>query len=49
MQVIADSKAKGRNVYPLIKAAKSGFGGGKGPVDRSGNRPSYMAANWSVD
>jgi len=46
-KVIADSKAKGRNVYPLIKAAKSGFGGGKGPVDRSGNRPSYMAANWN--
>jgi len=45
-KVIADSKAKGRNVYPLIKAAKSGFGKGKGPVDGSGNRPSYMAANW---
>jgi len=46
-KVIADSKAKGRNIYPLVKAAKSGFGGGKGPVDRSGNRPSYMAANWN--
>ena len=41
--VIAEAKLKGRNPYPLIKAAVSGPGGGCGPKfdGIGGLRPSY--------
>lgn len=45
-KVIEDAKERGRNVYPLVKAAKSGFGSGHGPVNDQGQRPSYYSATW---
>ena len=44
-KVITHSEQRGRNVYPLHKAAREGAGGGLGPVfpGKGGVRPSYMA------
>lgn len=46
-KVIEESKSRGRNIYPLVKAARAGFGGGHGPVfvDKGVVRPSYMTAD----
>ncbi|XP_038278193.1 coiled-coil domain-containing protein 173 isoform X3 [Dermochelys coriacea] len=44
-QVIDSESKTARNIYPLLKAAKEGAGGGHGPVykERGGIRPSYQA------
>ncbi|XP_065416806.1 cilia- and flagella- associated protein 210 isoform X2 [Chrysemys picta bellii] len=44
-QVIDSESKTTRNIYPLLKAAKEGHGGGHGPVyrERGGIRPSYQA------
>lgn len=44
LEVIETASKKGRNVYPLLKAAQQGIGGGHGPVfvDKGGIRPSYQ-------
>uniref|UniRef100_A0A8C0GIK5 Trichohyalin-plectin-homology domain-containing protein n=1 Tax=Chelonoidis abingdonii TaxID=106734 RepID=A0A8C0GIK5_CHEAB len=44
-QVIDSESKTTRNIYPLLKAAKEGTGGGHGPVyrERGGIRPSYQA------
>ncbi|XP_032879873.1 coiled-coil domain-containing protein 173 isoform X2 [Amblyraja radiata] len=41
LEVIETASKKGRNVYPLLKAAQQGIGGGHGPVfvDKGGIRP----------
>ena len=46
-KVITETKANDRNPYPLIKAAASGPGGGKGPKfeGTGGLRPSYPASD----
>uniref|UniRef100_H2Z1I5 Trichohyalin-plectin-homology domain-containing protein n=1 Tax=Ciona savignyi TaxID=51511 RepID=H2Z1I5_CIOSA len=46
-KVIKDAKQKGQNPYPLIKAAQSGAGGGRGPAfeGKGGLKPSYMTAD----
>ncbi|XP_070566721.1 cilia- and flagella- associated protein 210-like [Ptychodera flava] len=43
-KVITHCKRNGRNVYPLVKAAREGHGGGLGPVfeGKGGIRPSYL-------
>ena len=43
-KVIAEAKAHDRNPYPLIKAAREGPGGGRGPKfdGKQGLRPSYL-------
>ena len=48
-KVIDHCEKGGRNVYPLRKAAKSGHGGGAGPVfdGKGGIRPSYMVMDKS--
>ncbi|XP_038645380.1 coiled-coil domain-containing protein 173 isoform X2 [Scyliorhinus canicula] len=48
-QVIDATAKKGRNVYPLIKAANQGIGGGRGPVftEKGGIRPSYQVKDTS--
>ncbi|XP_072331972.1 cilia- and flagella- associated protein 210 isoform X2 [Scyliorhinus torazame] len=48
-QVIDAAAKKGRNVYPLIKAANQGIGGGRGPVftEKGGIRPSYQVKDTS--
>ncbi|XP_078572432.1 cilia- and flagella- associated protein 210-like [Branchiostoma floridae x Branchiostoma japonicum] len=45
--VIKKAVDGGRNPYPLIKAAREGAGGGKGPLfdGKGGIRPSYMATD----
>lgn len=45
--VIDDRDKRGRDTTILRKAAKSGVGGGKGPLldDRGGLRPNYQAVN----
>jgi len=47
-EVIDEEKERGaKNLYPLVKVANSGFGGGHGPMfDNEGNiRPSYQTAD----
>jgi len=46
-EVIEHAKANGRNIYPLVKAAREGFGNGHGPVfqEKGGVRPSYMSCD----
>ncbi|XP_051885339.1 cilia- and flagella- associated protein 210 [Pristis pectinata] len=48
-EVIDTASKKGRNVYPLIKAAHKGIGGGHGPVlkEKGGIRPSYQVKDTS--
>lgn len=43
-KVISEAKEHGRNPYPLIKAAREGPGGGRGPKfeGKQGLRPSYL-------
>jgi hypothetical protein len=40
-----ESESGNKHIYPLVKAAQKGPGGGRGPafVDRSGVKPSYQA------
>ncbi|XP_078085332.1 cilia- and flagella- associated protein 210 isoform X3 [Mustelus asterias] len=49
LEVIDAAAKKGRNVYPLIKAAHQGIGGGRGPVftEKGGIRPSYQVKDTS--
>ena len=47
-EVITEEKERGaKNLYPLVKVANDGFGGGHGPIfDGDGNlRPSYKSAD----
>lgn len=46
-KVIAEAKAYDRNPYPLIKAAREGPGGGRGPKydGKRGLRPSYLVCD----
>jgi len=46
-KVIDDAVKNDRNPYPLKKAAKSGAGGGRGPIyeGKGGIRPSYLTAD----
>ena len=47
-EVIDEEKDRGaKNIYPLVKVANSGFGGGHGPLfDSDGNlRPSYQTSD----
>lgn len=46
-QVIKSAKERGRNPYPLIKAANEGPGGGTGPRfdGINGIRPSYLVCD----
>ncbi|XP_020602636.1 coiled-coil domain-containing protein 173-like [Orbicella faveolata] len=46
-KVIAEAKAHDRNPYPLIKAAREGPGGGRGPKfdGKKGLRPSYLVCD----
>uniref|UniRef100_UPI00398F326F cilia- and flagella- associated protein 210 n=1 Tax=Pristiophorus japonicus TaxID=55135 RepID=UPI00398F326F len=48
-QVIDAAAKKGRNIYPLLKAAHQGIGGGHGPVliGKGGIRPSYQVMDIS--
>ncbi|XP_041056341.1 coiled-coil domain-containing protein 173 isoform X1 [Carcharodon carcharias] len=48
-QVIDAAGKKGRNIYPLLKAAHQGIGGGHGPVltEKGGIRPSYQLKDTS--
>ncbi|XP_048455327.1 protein CFAP210 isoform X2 [Rhincodon typus] len=48
-QIIDAATKKGRNVYPLLKAAHQGIGGGRGPVliEEGGIRPSYQVKDTS--
>ncbi|XP_059503226.1 cilia- and flagella- associated protein 210 [Stegostoma tigrinum] len=48
-QIIVAATKKGRNVYPLLKAAHQGIGGGRGPVliEEGGIRPSYQVKDTS--
>lgn len=43
--VIKRAKDHGLNAYPLIKAAEPGDGGGHGPVDAVGTRPSFLSTD----
>jgi len=43
--VITRAKDRGVNAYPLIKAAQPGDGGGHGPVDAVGTRPSFQSTD----
>jgi len=43
--VISRAKARGVNTFPLIKAAQPGDGGGHGPVDAVGTRPSFLSTD----
>ncbi|XP_071960010.1 cilia- and flagella- associated protein 210-like [Antedon mediterranea] len=49
-KVIDHCKNGGRNVYPLVKAAREGHGGGLGPVfeGKGGIRPSYLVQDKSA-
>ncbi|XP_033106191.1 coiled-coil domain-containing protein 173-like [Anneissia japonica] len=49
-KVIDHCKKGGRNVYPLVKAAREGHGGGQGPVfeGKGGIRPSYLVQDKSA-
>ncbi|XP_078260655.1 cilia- and flagella- associated protein 210 isoform X2 [Rhinoraja longicauda] len=44
LEVIETASKKGRNIYPLLKAAQQGIGGVHGPVfvDKGGVKPSYQ-------
>ena len=47
-EVMSEEKDRGaKNLYPLVKVANNGFGGGKGPMfDSEGNlRPSYQTSD----
>ncbi len=46
-KVIAEAEAKERNVFPLVKAASAGPGGGRGPKfeGKGGLRPSYPVSD----
>ena len=46
-KVIAEAKAHDRNPYPLIKAAREGPGGGRGPKfdGKQGLRPSFLVCD----
>lgn len=46
-KVISEAKANKRNPYPLIKAAREGPGGGRGPKfeGKQGLRPSYLVCD----
>ncbi|XP_062908265.1 cilia- and flagella- associated protein 210 [Mobula hypostoma] len=48
-EVINTASKKGQNVYPLLKAAHQGIGGGHGPVfkEKGGIRPSYQVQDAS--
>ncbi|XP_067890663.1 cilia- and flagella- associated protein 210 isoform X2 [Heterodontus francisci] len=48
-EVIDAAAKKGRNIYPLLKAAHQGIGGGRGPVftEKGGIRPSYQVKDTS--
>ncbi|XP_078408247.1 cilia- and flagella- associated protein 210 isoform X2 [Cetorhinus maximus] len=48
-QIIDAAGKKGRNIYPLLKAAYQGIGGGHGPVltEKGGIRPSYQVKDTS--
>jgi len=43
--VIERARANKVNTYPLIKAAMPGDGGGHGPVDAVGTRPSFLSTD----
>merc|ERR1712167_254933 len=43
--VISRAKQQNKNTYPLIKAAMPGDGGGHGPVDAVGSRPSFQSTD----
>jgi len=43
--VIKRAKDHGLNAYPLVKAAQPGDGGGHGPVDAVGTRPSFLSTD----
>ena len=47
LQVISEAKNQGRNPYPLVKAARAGAGGGRGPQfeGKGGIRPSYLTSD----
>lgn len=44
-EVIHQAKQKERNVFPLEKVRTRGAGGGKGPINVLGIRPSYLASD----
>ena len=46
-RVIKEAKHRGRNPYPLVKAAQEGPGGGRGPQfeGKNGLRPSYLTCD----
>merc|ERR1712053_57285 len=43
--VISRAKQQNKNTFPLIKAAMPGDGGGHGPVDAVGSRPSFQSTD----
>jgi len=43
--VISRAKQMNKNTFPLIKAAMPGDGGGHGPVDAVGSRPSFQSTD----
>lgn len=42
-EVISLAKAGNANCFPLLKAARPGAGGGHGPMDKGGVRPSFLS------
>lgn len=44
-EVITRAKERNVNIYPLIKAARPGAGGGHGPINKGGIRPSFMSGD----
>ena len=44
-KVIEKAKQKDRNVFPLKVVKARGAGGGRGPINQLGIRPSYLASD----
>jgi len=44
-EVIQRAKERNVNTYPLVKAARPGAGGGHGPINKGGIRPSFMSGD----
>merc|ERR1711964_137718 len=44
-EVIGKAKERKANIFPLIKAARPGAGGGHGPIDKGGVRPSFLSTD----